>query len=310
MQKKLLAKLVIAITITALSLQAGGQNFIPNFRKDTLGITTKNDARRVVKDPDTYQYLYDHEKIYVHVVLKNVEAARSTIESSIQEKPGLNLVNRVYCNGLSLIHIAANNGDLNMCALLKQYGADLNVKNRLGHTPLYYATHDKFDNMKIKFEVALFLIANGADWKILSQKVIVQLEIALYLSEKISESDKLYWAVVFKNKRQAFKILKCNRQANPNLDMVNHKYGNTQYLMHIAAYNNDFYMCKLLKQYQADINALNAYGLKPLYYATHDQFGNIDIKSNVVQYLIKKGAIWEELEQDVIKKLRELCIIA
>lgn len=60
-------------------------------------------------------------------------------------------------NGNRCIHIAAQNGNLSMCKLLKSKGADVSAKNNNGQTALHMAVAYGL------VEVADFLVSAGAD---------------------------------------------------------------------------------------------------------------------------------------------------
>lgn len=62
----------------------------------------------------------------------------------------------IWINDDTTLHMAVRTGKTEMVEVLLQYGADINVKNRYGRTPLHYAAH--------RGEVAKMLIAAGADF--------------------------------------------------------------------------------------------------------------------------------------------------
>jgi hypothetical protein len=62
-------------------------------------------------------------------------------------------------SGISLLHSAADYGDLEMVRVLLDYGVDINAQNDAGITPLYYASLDVSDSPKI-FRL---LLDRGAD---------------------------------------------------------------------------------------------------------------------------------------------------
>lgn len=60
-------------------------------------------------------------------------------------------------NGLTPLHFAASMGRVNLCKLFLKYGADINAKDDYGWTPMHDAA---FDN---HFHVCEFLMKHGAN---------------------------------------------------------------------------------------------------------------------------------------------------
>lgn len=69
----------------------------------------------------------------------------------------INPLSYVDSNGDSLLHIAAQHGDLQTIKILLNAGVDVNIKGDMGCTALHYA---KMENNE---EVVRLLIAYGAD---------------------------------------------------------------------------------------------------------------------------------------------------
>ena len=73
-------------------------------------------------------------------------------------------VNRVRWSGFSVMHKAAASGLTDVCFLLLENGAELNMRSTRGwYTPLHLACGNGY------FETAMYLIKKGADSKALSK---------------------------------------------------------------------------------------------------------------------------------------------
>ena len=88
------------------------------------------------------------------------------MESLLKDKENISAV--VASGGRTLLHIAADDGDLELIRQLAQLGADPNRPNDFGQTPLHIAVDYDIDsatqcNTEINFRTAELLLSIGAD---------------------------------------------------------------------------------------------------------------------------------------------------
>ncbi len=175
--------------------------------------------------------------------------------------------------------IAVNEDNFEMVKLLVKGGADVNVQDRNGYTPL----HAALKNGRSRTDIALFLIENGADVNMqdsvdgnaalhfssvyeepkLFEKIIqagANLELAnmdgnkpYHIARRYLKEDKLK---LLETKTSIKKGLPCN-----GIDFVS-KDEKGQTALHTIA---DVQLAKCIIRYGADINALNNEGQPPLF---------------------------------------------
>ena len=142
-------------------------------------------------------------------------------------------------NGLTLLHIAVINGDLDAVKRLVEEKANIETKNRRGYTPLQYAL------LREHVEVAQYLIESGA-----------------VIDEKNSEGATLLHLAAAKGLTEIVKIFN-----DRNLDK-NARDNKLRTPLHDAIRKGHVEVARYLIANGADMNALDINGQKPLDLAT------------------------------------------
>ncbi len=156
---------------------------------------------------------------------------------------------------VSSFHMAACMGDLTRVKRFVEHGANVDTKDELGWTPLYWAASTGQEN------VAAFLIAKGAN-----------------IHTKTNDGTTILYQAAQAGARELAELL-ISRGADVN---TKGKYGNTP--LHRAASAGHLEVVELLIAKGATVNAKGRNDLTPLHSATMS--GHKD----VVEFLIAKGA--------------------
>ena len=95
---------------------------------------------------------------------------RSGVEKILSENPSM--INAKNPEGMTPLHIAVQNKNEELAALLMKNGPDINIKDNNGITPLHVAVNENSENL------AKLLIENGADINVKDTEGRTPLEIA------------------------------------------------------------------------------------------------------------------------------------
>ena len=148
----------------------------------------------------------------------------------------------VMPNGLFYVLIdACKNGHIDLVKKMLRYGVDVNVNDKYGNTPLYWASMCGYT------EVVKLLLAHGADVNVKDN----------------DGSTPLYWASSRGHTEIVKLLLAHGADVNVN---VNDKYGNTP--LFCASYEGHAEIVKLLLEHGADVNVKNNYGSTSLHWAS------------------------------------------
>jgi len=177
---------------------------------------------------------------------------RNEIEKQVAASP--EMVKGLDAGGSTALHHAAGFGPVGNVELLINQGANVNVKNRRGSTPLHWAIHDE---AKVRL-----LLSKGADVNV----------------KQVQGRTPLYLAAMLGNGVSTMRMLLA-KGADPNLAGVN---GQTPLMM--AAARGNVEGMRLLIEKGADVNAKDGAGETALMAASTG--GN----AQAVQLLIEKGA--------------------
>lgn len=124
--------------------------------KDSFsGIITPDDEQDVStenQNPAIEQYKLD-EMLTEAVVKQDIAQVKEALEQGANP----NMENPKGLNNTRIIHIIVWHGDLEMLKLVHKYGADINIADVNGDTPIFFAVY------KGNQEIFAFLMENGAD---------------------------------------------------------------------------------------------------------------------------------------------------
>lgn len=79
-------------------------------------------------------------------------------------------VNALNNSHLTPLHLAVYNSNINICSLLLKYGANPNIKDCLGSTPLYIA----YNNCKLNSGIISLLLLRGAKFRLENEKKLIK----------------------------------------------------------------------------------------------------------------------------------------
>ncbi len=186
------------------------------------------------------------------VVSNSIEMAKLLIARGADINSGADINGGIY----SALHTSIGGERRDLSELLIQHGADVNAKDKLGCTSLYYAIRkdDYLYFMNI-------LIANGAE-----------------VNTKNSGGETVLQYAAIRGKTEAVKLL---LEAGANIDAKDDEFGSTA--LHNAARFGNKDAAELLIARGADINAKDKQGHTPLCVAVNHDY-------KVAELLINKGA--------------------
>ena len=148
--------------------------------------------------------------------------------------------------GLSILHYAVHEQNIDMIRLAIQLGCPRSIKCKMGFNAIYY--------------LCVMTDVQSMDNFLICLETLLSLDIDI--NEKaIDGSTTLHFSAVLM-KRTACKIL-LKHGADPKI----HDHLSRTALHYIAAKGRDFHRIPLLKEYGADVNARDMYGHTPLHYA-------------------------------------------
>ena len=156
-------------------------------------------------------------------------------------------IKAVSKNGLTILHLAAIQGDPEIVKLLLSKGADLKAADKKGYTPLHFAAY--FEARRGMKE----LLSIGSSYGILKDKD----DIELYTFLEISSLG---------NSCEVVKIILSN--ATDVKDLLNSVNENGSTPLHFAAQFGPKELVELLLSLGADVNAVDKFGNTPLHLAT------------------------------------------
>lgn len=92
--------------------------------------------RNSLRSGESFQESHDSTELMLlcAVLANDLESMRCLLHSGAE-------VNAVYCDGFSALHLAADLGHTDACAMLVCHGADINLRTHSGLTPLFLASH-------------------------------------------------------------------------------------------------------------------------------------------------------------------------
>ena len=165
---------------------------------------------------------------------------------------------------------AAWGGDQKTLKSLLENGADVNVRNDHGSTPLYYAI------IANQYQAATVLIEAGAD---------------MNAKDKLNETP--FTRAITSGRNEIIKTMIRN---SIDVNTPIHEFGKTFcahrcFALHIAAGLNNPEMATTLIAAGADVNARDDGGSTPLHYAPFINYGSItNVKGEITKMLINAGA--------------------
>ena len=228
--------------------------------------------------------------IWVSARLGNIEAVRWHLDAGTD-------VNAKGVTGWTALHHAALNGGKEIVELLIGKGADVNAKNNLHKTPLYYAERETIDLLRkhggkrgyeLKAEATQPepTTAKAPDISIHKAAEDGNIEaVKQYLDggADVNAKDKLGWTPMFyaaSSGRKEIAELLIAKGADVN---AKSKFG-SQIPLYFAAQSGYREIAELLIENGADVNAKIDRGRTPLYAATYGGY------NQVIELLIAKGA--------------------
>ena len=174
----------------------------------------------------------ENDNTLIHKVVKSKVNEQKIMKILLEYGANPNLKD---VSGQTPLHLAIVDDKIEIVKLLLEYLVDYNLKDNLGNTPLILAIK------KNRIEIVELLLQYGAD---------------LNLKDDEGRSP-LYLAIMDNNLKMVELLLKYG--ANPNLK---DDLGDT--LLHIAVQENNFEIIKLLIGYGADPDLKNIFGITPL----------------------------------------------
>lgn len=165
----------------------------------------------------------------------------------------------------------SNNWQATVANYLIDKGANINAKNEIGATPLYFATKD--------FDLTQRLIVKGAnvnirafgDFTPLHQVSFSgNLKVAKLLIDHGADPNAngingtILHEIIYRKLESGTEMAKLLLEGGAKINQK-FSYGNTE--LHLAALNDCADIIPLLVKHGADVNAVNEYGHTPLYYA-------------------------------------------
>lgn len=188
------------------------------------------------------------------------------------------------------LYLTSKHKNIEIIKYLIEFGADVNILNEDGDTPLHYAS------MEGHLEIVKYLIESGADVNILDKERDTPLHYASdngnldtvkYLIQhgaKINIQNEYDETPLHKaSDNQHLKIVKFLLKNNANINIQNN-FGDTP--LHIASDKDNLKLVKILIENSGDINVniKNRYGYTPLHKATSRE------NLKIIKYLIDSGA--------------------
>ncbi|EAX91686.1 ankyrin repeat protein, putative [Trichomonas vaginalis G3] len=199
---------------------------------------------------------------------------------------GANIAEQV--DGLSALHIAAENNCKEITEFIIKNGVDVNVKNSVNATPLHFAAYYN------SIDAAEILIANGADIEVRDVDGKTPLHVAaennsaetllllidhganINVKDVLEQTALLYAA-------QNYSIDSAKILLEHKAD-INIQDSNGSAAIHYASYSDSTEMLSLLLSNGADINLKDNNGMTPLTYAIPAN------KKDVFEFLVSHGA--------------------
>lgn len=226
-----------------------------------------------------------------------------------------NLQNAIDHSGATLLHLAANNGEISIVDLLINAGANVNVPDKNGNTPLMVVLKKKYINEFTLQLVIRCLLNAGAHITNLSddsplkivlhgkfERYIVQMFVDIVNEEfkaiegvvqVLSSVDcPLYHAMLWKNKHVTISrlVAGCDiNERNPT---------NNESALHISVKLSDLENVKILLENGAEVNSVDALDRTPLYYI--NVLENNEDRMKILKFLISAGASIHVME---VKKI-------
>jgi ankyrin repeat protein len=165
----------------------------------------------------------------------------------------------------------SNNWQATVANFLIDKGANINAKNDMGATPLYFAAKD--------FDLTQRLITRGAEVNIRAFGALTPLhQVAFSGNLKVAkllidhgadpnasgDNGTILQTIINFKLESGIEMAKVLLEGGAKINQK-FSYGNTE--LHLTALNDYVGIIPLLAKYGADVNAVNEYGHTPLYYA-------------------------------------------
>ena len=215
----------------------------------------------------------------IHDNLNNIKSIISKDRTKIDEKNE---------HGNTFLHLAADNGNIEVLKYLVSQGANVNVKDNYGRTPLQVAVN------KNNLEMVEYLISHGADVNVkdsfsksplhdaASIGNIETVQILISHGAQINAKDKINKTPLHHSVEKGHK--KITQYLISKNGVVNTKDDRGKYPLHYAASFGDLEQVKYLISKGAAVNARDKFDLCPLHDAA--DYEHLEI----VKYLLSQGA--------------------
>ena len=201
----------------------------------------------------------------------------ATLRKNLALKPSL--AKSRYEGGLTLLHFAAMTGDTTGARTLLEKGADPNVRDKLGQTPLHKSQITA---------VAELLMNAGADPGIRDKNGRTPVDVALLHGNKAVAGVIRRYSIISAAAKGDLASAKTILDADPSA--VNAKDGEGATALHHATAGGHRAVAELLLANGADVNARKANGVTPLHVAS--ALGQVEI----ITLLISRGADLDALD--------------
>lgn len=219
---------------------------------------------------------YRVRALYFRVSGSSAPLAEAAVQGAISEMRSLlnkgMRVNSRNKDGETPLHEAAYQGQIEATRVLIEHGADLNAKDAEGATPLHAAAHCAYDSGDY-VETAKALLAAGAEVDARNNGDWTALHEAAFAGNDGRRRTVLMAELLLKHKA--------------NVKLVN-DWGATP--LHLASYQGNADLVKLLLQHGADVAATDGEGKTPLLDCAGHGCGADKGHTKTIRLLLKAGA--------------------
>ncbi|KAI6652590.1 Ankyrin-3 [Oopsacas minuta] len=177
-------------------------------------------------------------------------------------------VNSKDSTGNTALHYASKNNNIDICELLLQNGANVNICNSLLQSPFYLALDS------IQKEAGLLLLENcvNPDLKDRNNKTAIDIVRNVELKRiMLDKKNQLAKTLKFYLNREIEELEKLVRDHENNFISLRSRIYSGMTLLHIAAKYNISGIIRVYSDIAIDINLTDAHGKAPLHYVTNKQ---------------------------------------